>query len=505
VTDSTPPAESARRYWAWIATALGLVAIAHSLTLHSHPGPTGDNAEFQYLGRVLGVPHPTGYPLYLLLTHLWDRVLPFGTLAAKMNAFSLACGLGAGLGFAWLGRRLALSGPAVAAAFLLLALRPVWWRLSVTAEVYTLHAALVACALAAAVSWHQSRRDRDLRLALVFTALACSHHLSGLLLVPPLLLLAQRTGWGLLLRPGNLFAALALILLVFALYAWLFFRSRLPALAEMNYQRFASFADYWGYLTGTQFRGQMLAPNRLATDLRLEWAPFFAPLLSWRTLGLLFLPGLAVFVLRSGRAALPLLLYLLLGLSALVLYRIPDIADYSLPPLLLLALLLAGAFEHLWTWWRAAPSNPALRGAVLVLLALLTLPVARQAWRTAADLRIPRGLGPAREMAALLTESAPVHLLVPHWQQTNLARYYLHGEGLATRGHRVQQLVVPDALARGGTGLREHLGHALASGRAVYVFSQPGPLFDLAHALRAAGVPAEPRGEHWLHVRRLDP
>ena len=59
----------------------------------------GDGGEFQFVPYLLGVAHPTGYPLYTLLGWLWSHLLPVGDVAYRMNLFSALLG-GAGGGSA---------------------------------------------------------------------------------------------------------------------------------------------------------------------------------------------------------------------------------------------------------------------------------------------------------------------------------------------------------------------------------------------------------------------
>src|SRR5918911_702298 len=47
----------------------------------------GDYAEFQMCAAILGVPHPTGYPLYVLLGKLFT-LLPVGDVAYRVNLSS---------------------------------------------------------------------------------------------------------------------------------------------------------------------------------------------------------------------------------------------------------------------------------------------------------------------------------------------------------------------------------------------------------------------------------
>ena len=48
-----------------------------------------DTPMFQFIGRVLGVPHNPGYPLYVLLTHPVSTAA-IRVAAVRINAFSAA-------------------------------------------------------------------------------------------------------------------------------------------------------------------------------------------------------------------------------------------------------------------------------------------------------------------------------------------------------------------------------------------------------------------------------
>ena len=57
------------------------------------PGLVGvlDTPMFQFIGRVLGVAHNPGYPLYVFLTFPFSY-LPIGSLAYRINLFSALLG-----------------------------------------------------------------------------------------------------------------------------------------------------------------------------------------------------------------------------------------------------------------------------------------------------------------------------------------------------------------------------------------------------------------------------
>src|SRR5215212_2458031 len=75
--------------WAVAAGAAALAIYVRTLA----PGLVAvlDTPMFQFIGRVLGVPHNPGYPLYVLLTHP-VALLPLGSLPYRINAFSSLLG-----------------------------------------------------------------------------------------------------------------------------------------------------------------------------------------------------------------------------------------------------------------------------------------------------------------------------------------------------------------------------------------------------------------------------
>ena len=52
----------------------------------------GDCGELATVAVTLGIPHPTGYPLYCLLGKAWTLLLPFGSLVWRLNVLSALFG-----------------------------------------------------------------------------------------------------------------------------------------------------------------------------------------------------------------------------------------------------------------------------------------------------------------------------------------------------------------------------------------------------------------------------
>lgn len=124
---------------------------------------SGDAGELAYHPDLLGIPHPTGYPLYLLLGRIWTWSVPWGELAWRMNLFSAVCGA---LAVGWLTVMLWRRLPAWAAVMggLVLAITHDVWRYSTETAVYSLHALLFVITLERFERWIAAReRGEDQR------------------------------------------------------------------------------------------------------------------------------------------------------------------------------------------------------------------------------------------------------------------------------------------------------------------------------------------------------
>ncbi|MFH1277940.1 MAG: DUF2723 domain-containing protein [Candidatus Eisenbacteria bacterium] len=151
----------------------------------------GDSGELITAASVLGIAHPPGYPLYVLLGRLFS-LFPFGSVALRVNLMSSFFGAGAAvLLYRYVRLLLARSAPegerrpfaegvaALTVVLLFGAARTVWGE-SVKAEVYSLHLFAVAAILLVAES---GRRGS---LTFFLLGLAAANHPTALLLVPGL-------------------------------------------------------------------------------------------------------------------------------------------------------------------------------------------------------------------------------------------------------------------------------------------------------------------------------
>ncbi len=146
-----------------------------------------DFAEFQYLPALLGLPHPNGFPLYMLMGWAWSH-LPMGNLAWRMNLLSAVGGGMTVTLTAAFARRLSGRTRVGLLAGALLAVTPTFWGYSLLAERYTLNLGLLVAALwtawEATVTGGDRRRERLLVASSLMLGLGLTMHPSDALLIP---------------------------------------------------------------------------------------------------------------------------------------------------------------------------------------------------------------------------------------------------------------------------------------------------------------------------------
>ena len=186
-----------------------------------------DSGEFVFHSTVLGIPHPTGYPLYIQLGKLFTLFPAVGD-AIALNFFSA---LMAALTIPLLYRiLLALGGErwSSAGAALLFGLSFTFWSQAEIAEVYALHTFFLAV-ITLLMLKSRAGGDRRVFYLLAFTiGLSLTHHMSTTLMFPSILLFLWVFGRDEILKarvwiPSVLFFAAGL-----SVYLFIPMRAHLP-------------------------------------------------------------------------------------------------------------------------------------------------------------------------------------------------------------------------------------------------------------------------------------
>ena len=305
---------SYRSQWLCAAAGFSVTLALYAWTLA--PAVTlVDSGELIVAAQSLGVAHPPGFPLYVLLAHLatW---LPLGTVAECVNFASalfgaLAVGVLALAVAAALPARsstkkkiAADSGTddataiiAVLVAALLLAFSRTLWSYATLAEVYTLNALLILLVLVLMLRWRRrtleaaARRatpgatpDRLLYAAAFAFGLGLGvHHVTVALLLPALALLVFATAG------GRFFASRRLAYAALCACAGLSVYVYLPIAAwreaGLNWSDPRTLQRIWWHLTGRQYQAYFsFAPGELskqaiafARHAGREFGPWWCP------------------------------------------------------------------------------------------------------------------------------------------------------------------------------------------------------------------------------------
>ncbi|MGI8970673.1 MAG: glycosyltransferase family 117 protein, partial [Dehalococcoidia bacterium] len=173
-----------------VAGLLGLAAFVVYLRTLAVSIVWGDSPELTAAAFNAGIPHPTGYPLYMLLAHAFMRLVPVGSIAYRMN---LLAALSAGIAVALIYRLLLrVSGARWASVVTALAFAysRTFWSQSVIAEHYPFAILCIAAVLGCVLAWDRRGERCWLFTSAVVYGFCLTHHMMSLLLAPGLLYFA---------------------------------------------------------------------------------------------------------------------------------------------------------------------------------------------------------------------------------------------------------------------------------------------------------------------------
>jgi hypothetical protein len=442
---------------------LPVAAVLCSLAVYlSTLAPTAfplDSAEMASGAATLGIVHAPGYPVYLLLTHLFTH-LPIGDIAYRANLASavyasLSVGLLVVLVRDMTGRTLPAMIAGLGFAFCFYT-----WSLSVVAEVYTLQALLLIIMLLALWRWRQSGGGAFLLSVALVAGLAAANNPATVLWWPGLLLIIWTSTTRQSLRRSHMIKLAAAFLLGLAFILYIPIRS--AADPVVNYiGQFDSEGIFhrldlsqpknllW-YLSGKQFGWAFFAYS--GSELLQQAGRF-----GYQLFGAFFGAGLVIAGWgawhKFGRQRWFVAGLLLVAASHslfFIAYRVPDKETMFLPVYLATAVFLglgAARIEYQWP-------VPARLTLPLLIVAMLAV---NRPYADASELTLPGEVAQAR-----LGQAEPDAFYLAVWGDAAAMEYLQVAEGRRTDVKVINILMIPPDTRQ------ELVQDALQNGKTVY-------------------------------------
>ena len=377
----------------FVASAAGLICFIVYLTTMCRTVSFIDSGELASVACVLGIAHPTGYPLFTILAHcfLWIPIPSEEIL--RLNVFSaIVVALGVGVFYYVLIAAQRHAQPmrrkgneksreegielriAAFISALIFGLSTTVWSQSVAIEVYGLHIVLVLLTVYAFLEGLRMEANGSAHIpsqmvaAAFLLGLSFANHMTTILVVPALLFLYFKNyGFN---RPAILRSAklLPFFALGMSLYLYLPFRARLQP--PMNWGYAAEIDRLLWHMSGKQYRNWMFSSFDSAEKQLTYFFNHFHVEFNWVIIGVLLFGTWQCFKLSR-----EVFWFLVVGFVSCLFYSVNyDIHDID--SYFLLAYIMSGIFIFFGVHAIADTARRGTKKSTLfvVALALFTLP-----------------------------------------------------------------------------------------------------------------------------------
>ena len=277
-------------YIAFVVFAIVLAAYIETMPLTT---PFWDAGEFIATSYILGIPHPPGTPLYVLLGRV-SSLFPFANVATRINFLSvLSSALAvlftflvtvrlAKMSFKVQGWKAWLAG--IVAGFFM-AFSNTFWENGTEAEVYSLSSFVMVLTLWMSFRWWDSvgkdHSDRMLLAIAYILSLCVGIHLGTLLVAPGILILILLVDWRTITKSRLITTVCALFILGISVHLYLLIRSRLhPAINEDDP---TTWHDLWLVLKRDQYKPGSIFVRRadFSFQVAMFWRYFSSQFTMW--------------------------------------------------------------------------------------------------------------------------------------------------------------------------------------------------------------------------------
>jgi len=334
-----------------------IAGTAYVLTLY--PGAVvfaNDSARFQFLGKVLGTAHTTGYPLYTVINHFFVKVFPLGNLAYKVNLLSTVFSLLALLFLFKILLLLELPQPNAFLVTLMFASTRMLWQQSVIAEVYTLHLFFISNVLYFFIKWSKAKENKYFFTATFFYAISFGNHLTSITLLPAIIYIVWATDKKSFSDPKKIAGVFLFIVVGAAQYGYLFWRYSDPGAIYLLGQVY-DFRSFIDFISGEGWKSKMFGFP--VWEIVVKRIPMFFYKLAIEFFYLLFPVGILGTLAWKEKKTNIFLLLCFTGNSFFAInYDIWDIDPYFIPSFFIFSIYVGIGFQKISCLLEKKIKNP---------------------------------------------------------------------------------------------------------------------------------------------------
>jgi tetratricopeptide (TPR) repeat protein len=312
-----------------VALAMYMVTLAPTILWN-------DSGELISAAATLGIAHPTGYPLFVLVGKFFS-LLPIGTVAYRLNIMSAFFSALSVLMVFFIVSRLTRKIFVAVVSSLALAFSYTFWDQATFAEVYPLHVFLFSAIILLLLEWDEKQKNTQIYSVAFLSGLSLCNHLLSLLLLPPIIyfvLIKEHQKWlDIKLRKSIInFKVVLILALLFLLGLSLYVYLPLRSLQHppVDWGKPDNLVNFVRHITGREFGYKMLdfslIPNQVAVQAENLFIKQFQIVL-----GLVGLFGFIVLLKKNFRIGVFFIIFMCFHLFFALSYKIEDILYYYLP------------------------------------------------------------------------------------------------------------------------------------------------------------------------------
>jgi len=239
-----------------LGVACGLLTFVVPIVLYlctamREPGGFADYTEMLIVGKVWGIPHPPGFPLYILLNGVLSAI-PAGSQAFRVALISVVAGALVSHFIYRIGRQIGFGILIAASGALLVATGRSLWMQGVITDVYSLNMLLLMVTVWGLFRWRSSENIRMLYLAIWMFILGVANYPALAVALPGLLIFVLLVKPKVFLEKTVWYHALGVLMLSVVLYSYIFIRSMSIPIFSVEWID-GDWGRFWHYISCAQY------------------------------------------------------------------------------------------------------------------------------------------------------------------------------------------------------------------------------------------------------------